>query len=485
MNLTAIPEKKLNRAFFAAGLLLQVIFLTVSVVLYRERTLYADTAHFLAEISGSGSFYLGHRLIAVLSRILPVSASYLGVSIPTSMILYSVNLALMFILPYLLIAYKFRDRKMALVLLLFQFVFMFRTFYLPISELQHGLVFLLVYWSYIFYLNHRERRPAGNMMIYLILIIIMNTHPIILFAFIASCLILSEHEGYWHAEDQKILIPIGALLYVISSIVFYTKYEAAILAQTLGPAEHGINIYYIRLMISTLIREYYPTHLVGLIGVAMLMREYPWKKALVIFCFIALNFLFVYLRFANTTFTVSFFEIYLLPMPFMLFLIVAIQLHHFSRKTRMICVSLLLGIMIFQGFRVLEHRTFYQNRLDIYSATFDKMKEQGASKVILPFYKAPMWEIVDFYASPFETYLLSYTDDDPENDGFIISYLAADVVEIEERTIHLYTFPDDTLHFSYPLLNDHFIALGMDSLNYYDFKNYPNFKFDPAPYKTF
>lgn len=484
MSLSNIEESKLNRLFFGAGLLMQVVFLTASVVLYKERILYADSAHFLAEIGGSGSFYLGHRLIALLSRMLPFIGTWAGASIPVLLVLYSVNLALIFVIPYVLIAYVFRDRKMALVLLLFQFVFMFRTFYLPISELQHGLVFLLVYWSYLYYLNERGRRPVANIWVLAILVIIMNTHPLVIFAFAASCLILSEHQGYWHTSDQKILVPVAALLYIISSIIFYTRYEAAILAQALAPAEHGINIYHIRLMISTLIREYYPTHLAGMIAVAMLLKEYPLKKAILILAFIALNFLIVYLRFANTFFTVTFFEIYMLPMPFMLFLVIAVQLHHFSRKTRMVFMGILFALMAFQGMRILEHRQFYQERLEIYSDRFDDMKAAGISKVILPFYKAQMWQIVDFYASPFETYLLSYTDDDPGNDGFMISYLPADVVRIDSAGIHIYTFPDDTLHRVFPLENDCFITLGMDTLNYFPFENYPNFELSRAPYGT-
>ena len=484
MNETATSKKRLNRIFFGSGMILQCLFLIAAICLFKERTLYADTAHFIAEITGTGGFYLGHRLVAVISRILPVTGSLLGASIPTSLTLYSINLALIFFLSYVLIAYKFKDRKMALVLLLFQFIFMYRTFYIPISELQHGLVFLILYWSYLFYLNKKGRRPSRNLLVYILLIFIMNTHPIILFAFVASCLILSEHEGYWRAYDQKLLVPSATLFYILSSIIFYTNYEAVILAQVLKTSDNVINIYHIRLMISSLLRNYYPAIAVGAVAAAMLLRKYSRKKALLIVLLIAVHAVLVYFRFANTTFNVTFFEIYLMPLPLMLFLVLAIQLHHFSRYTRMLGIAGVFILMVFQGYRIYQHKDFYQDRLEVYSNVLSQMEKEGISKAVLPFYEAPMHDIVDFYATPFESYLLSYLDENSNNDGFSFTYLPADSIRLEDATIHLYTYPDDTIHAQFTLKNDYFIALGIDTIDYFSFTRYKNFKVAEGPYQN-
>jgi len=80
-----------------------------------------------------------------------------------------------------------------------------------------------------------------------------------------------------------------------------------------------------------------------------------------------------------------------------------------------------------------------------------------------------MNEIVDFYASPFESYLLSHIDDDPSNDGMLITYLLADEI-----------FPSD-----YELYNSSFITLGMDSIDVHPFSRYPLFDLSEASYSTF
>ncbi len=96
-----------------------------------------------------------------------------------------------------------------------------------------------------------------------------------------------------------------------------------------------------------------------------------------------------------------------------------------------------------------------------------------------------MSKIVDFYTSPFETYLLSYCDRDTMNDGFIISYLPADSVSLKENNLFLITYPDDTVITEYPLLHDHFISLGMDTLYYFPFARYRQFELPPDDYHTY
>lgn len=476
-------EARLNRIFFSIGMLFQVGFLVAAVVFFKERTLYADTAHFAAEIAGTGTFYWGHRLLAIVTRFMPVVATLYGASIETILILYSVNLALVFVIPYILIAYVFRDRKMALVLLLFQFIFTYRTFYIGISELQHGLALLILYWSYIYHLQGVGKRPTRSPGIYVLLILIMNCHPLILFPFLVACMTLSEHQAYWQKKEQRALIPIAAFFYIVSSSLFYTKYEELIVAQALTPYENGINIYYIRLMISTLIREYWPTHLVGVAALVMLMRKYSRVKAFWIITFICMIGVFVYFRFANTVFTKSFFEIYLLPIPFILFLIVAIQLHYYSNRTRMIGVTGVLVLMLIQGVRIHAHGDFYRNRIEIYQSILAQMEAQRISKTILPFYQAPMEEIVDFYATPFESFLLSYLDESPSNNGFTFSYLPADSIDLEDQSIHFMQYPNDTIHIRTALRHDAFIGLGYDYVHRYPFEDYPNFSPSMSKYR--
>jgi len=458
-----------SRPLLFAGLLLQCLFIVGALVLFKERTLYADTAHFAAEITGGPGFYLGHRFIAFFSRWMPWLSASAGASIKTSLVLYSLNLAFVFTIPYLLITFVFKDRTMAFCLLIFQFLFTFRTFYLPISELQHGLVLLLVYWACIRHLNRKQKAASRSLILYGLLAILVNAHPLIILAFIASAVLFSEHKTYWRPGDQKILIASALLLFILSSLIFSTKYEAVILSDALGQAFTDIDTYKIRLMLHTLLSDYLPTMIFGLFGLLLLFIGYPFRKKMFLLFCMTLASVLIYLRFAHITFTLTFFEIYLLPVPFLLFMVISLEWEKISDQLRAMSLGILAVLIIFQVIRVAGHAGFYSNRLEIYTSVMDQMEEKKIDKVVLPFFKSPMNEIVDFYASPFESYLLSHIDDDPSNDGMLITYLLADEI-----------FPSD-----YELYSSSFITLGMDSIDVHPFSRYPLFDLSEASYSTF
>jgi len=464
------PVFSLNsKVLLYAGLVLQGLFLIGAILLFKERTLYADTAHFAAEIAGGNRFYLGHRFIALFSRLLPFLNAIAGGSIKTGLVFYSVNLALIFTVPYLLLVFVLKDRTMAFCLLLFQFIFTYRTFYLPISELQHGLVLLLVYWAYIRYLMRSGRPASRSIWTYILLAILVNAHPLFILAFTASAVLFSTHKSYWNQGDQKLLVPAAFLFFILSSLAFSTKYEAVIFSNALGSTLTNVDTYTIRLMLSTLFHDFLPGVLTGLFGIGVVFYSYPFRKSIFILFCAGVGGILVYLRFAHITFTLTFFEIYLLPVFFILFLAIGLNWERFSKNLLKVILPVIVGLMLFQVTKVAIHADFYRNRLAIYSSVMDQMEKKQMTKVLLPFYKAPMSEIVDFYTSPFESYLLSRIDDNPSNDGYMITYLLEDSIDIED----------------YSPYHQHIITLGIDTIDAYPISRFPALGLSSEPYYTF
>jgi hypothetical protein len=467
------------------GWIFQAAFLVSAIILYKERVLYADSAYFITEISGTASFYLWHRLIAAFSQFLPVIGAATGASIKTILVLYSMNLALIFIVPFAIITLIYKDLRMTLLLLLLQFVFLYRSHYFTVSELQYALVFLILYWAHIQFLNAKGKSASRNLWSYALLILILNAHPLSLFVLAGTCLVMSTHNSYWHRKDQMVLIPVALVIYTISTLVFHSDYESLIMANFREALFGEFNMYHFRLMISTLSRQYYLTLLTGLLAPIVLFRRYkPWKSVVLVLFLLAFT-LSVHLRFSNSTFTLTYFEIYFLPVPLIVFMIIALEFGLERDRMHKIGIVILLLIMLIQSIRILEHRKFYQTRLDVYTGIFDDMTTRNLSKVILPVYKAPMHKIIDYYASPYESYLLSHLDDDVANDGFIITYLPADSVYLDDDSVHIFTYPDDTVHVQYKLEHNAFINPGFTGLNYFPFDHYPRFEIPVDYYKTF
>jgi hypothetical protein len=454
---TAIPKSTLY-----LGLLFQILFVIGAIVFYKERVLYADTAHFAAEITGGGRFFIGHRWIAIFSRILPFTSTYLGASIKISLILYSVNLALIYTVPYLILAFFFKNRSLAVTLLLFQFVFLFRSNFLAISELQHGLVLLLLLWGWMRYLTLQKRMPSRNIWTYVMLLFVMNSHPMMLIAFFGSATILKLKLTYWNDHDRQLLYPVALLFFLVSSVLFFTQYEANILMDSANASLGKVHVYHVRLMIHTLLTDYYPTIIVGGIGVIIMASVLKIRQQIVVLSTVAITAVLVYLRFAHQTLTLTFFEVYISIIPFLLFVGLGQEMTVLSEKAQRLLLILLGVLMLWQGYRSVDHSSFYTDRLQIYERVLSQMQEANCRNAILPFYESPMNKVVDFYATPFESYLLSKIDRDRENDGSIFTYLPANEI-------------DPTAH---PLGQNHFIGLGMDTLSYYPYSRYPRFNLD-------
>ena len=457
-----------NTRLLVIGGVLQIIYLLFSIVYFKERIFAADPAHFLFHISGTGNYYYLQRLIVLFSGILPVIGTNLGCSIKMAMMLYSINVALMYFIPFLIILDIFKDRTMAIGLLLFQFIFPIKTHYLAISELQHGLIFLLVYWSYIGYMYRQNKALLKHPATYILLFIIMNAHPLIALAFLGSCLLLSNHKKYWNFKDQKVLMLLAVVFFMITRILFATKYETILITHSLDGIQSHYNIYLFRLMISKLIRLYYSAIIIGGLGLYFLFKNYAWHKVIAVIGIAIINFLFIYLRFHEIGLVETFYEIYLSIIVFSTFLLVALYIEDFSNKFQNWFTFLILALIIFQGVRTINYSTFYKERMALYENVMDQMVEANIEKAILPFYKAPMNKIVDFYCTPFETYLLSQIDDDPKNDGLIVAYWLSDSVDIEKLGQY----------------NASLIRFDIDSFEVFPFTKYPNFDFSDAPFET-
>lgn len=457
-----------NSKLLFLGVCLQIIYLVFSIAFFKERIIAADPAHFLFHISGTGTYYYLQRVIVLFSGVLPVMGTQLGCSIQTAMLLYSINTALMYSLPFILIMVVFKDESLAICLLLFQFIFPIKTHYLAISELQHGLIFLLIYWAYIGYRYRQNKSILNQPITYILLFIIMNAHPLIALAFYGSCLLMSNQKTYWHFKDQQVLMLLAIAFFLITRILLATEYETILMTHSLNGILNDYNIYLLRLMISKLIRGYFLAIIVGSLGFYFLVRNYKLNIILPLIAIVIVNFAFIYLRFHEIGLVETFFEIYLSIIFFLAFLLVALYLDTFKKPLQIMVAAVIILLMVFQGYRTIGYADFYKTRMTIYSEVMTQMAAANIDKAVLPFYKAPMSKIIDFYCTPFETYLLSKIDDDPANDGMIVTYWLSDTVDIERLKQY----------------NASLIRFNIDSFEVFPFEKYPNFDFSDAPLET-
>ncbi|MEZ5008315.1 MAG: hypothetical protein R2753_09230 [Chitinophagales bacterium] len=327
----------------------------------------------------------------------------------------------------------------------------------------------MIYWSLLAYYIECNKPVFKQAVLFPLLFIIMNAHPLIILAFTGSSLIVSGNLRYWNRQDQKLLIPIAIGFYFLSRIIFTTNYESHLITRISINSLSDVNVYLFRVMISQIIRQYFPFIVIAIIGLYLILKRHSLWKAILIIGLFVLQFFLIYLRFYDHFIIDTFYEIYLSLIAFLLILSFALHINKWSNRLKNATWTLVILLCIVQVGRTLLHAQFYKERIAIYEDLFAQMKIENISKAVLPFYKAPMSKIIDTYDTPFETYLLSQIDTDKNNNGYIISYWLKDSIDINNFSNYSLSF------FRYD----------KDSISVFPFEDYPKLDILEQPYGTF
>jgi hypothetical protein len=123
------------------------VLLTLSVLFYKERIAFADTAAYVSHIIARDSFEIAmhSRFVGGLTQIFLYMGMHMGLPLKALLILYSLNFALIPVACALISMRWFKETRTAWSILLFYTLMSFYMFYYPVSEYQVGLCLFLFY----------------------------------------------------------------------------------------------------------------------------------------------------------------------------------------------------------------------------------------------------------------------------------------------------------------------------------------------------
>jgi hypothetical protein len=170
---------KEDRFIFRLGFAGMIALLLLSVIYWRERTLFLDVAYQTVLMLRDGDVQVQvQRFGAAVVQALPLWGSKLMLPLKGVLLLYSVSFTLLYLLFFTLTAFVFKDRLMSWAMLCLYLLMTVDGFYWCTSELQQGLGFMLVVWAFI------RRFPAidrGWHMLFLLpaLVAVVFYHPLL------------------------------------------------------------------------------------------------------------------------------------------------------------------------------------------------------------------------------------------------------------------------------------------------------------------
>jgi len=224
------------KKIYYTGILSYLLLFVLSVLLYKERIIFADMAYHLFYIITGNNFTIqNYRFGAIVTQIFPLLSYRAGLSLNSIVLIYSLGFTCYYFICYLLAGFVFKNYQVAIAILLLNTLFVTHTFYWPESELPQGLAFLLVFLAY--FLQQGRFVPLHISTCLLFSVVAVFFHPMIfmVMTYLVIFIILSKDI----IVDKKLLITTCIFFiatYIFKTVFYATGYDT----QAMRNSAHGI-----------------------------------------------------------------------------------------------------------------------------------------------------------------------------------------------------------------------------------------------------
>jgi len=274
---------------YNAGLVGYLVMFVLAVVFYKERITFCDASFYLFELLVKNSFTIQHmRFGMVYTQILPLLASRAGMLLSSVMLLYSVNYMLAYFVCYVICGSVLKRYDFALLLLLFNILFVSDSFYWPQTELPQGISLMIVCFALIGSDRKMVLHKFSLLLLGLGIITVVFFHPLIIFPFYFIVLFMLN----WKISEAQRKVLYGAsilflLTVVVQKLAFTDKYEMHAMSgvknfRVLFP--DYLHLYSNSVFLDACKGKYIWVPVVALANTVVYTRAKQWSKLLLFLC---------------------------------------------------------------------------------------------------------------------------------------------------------------------------------------------------------
>ncbi len=404
-----------KKSIFFIGTLTFVALAILSIIFYKERTCFVDIAFHLFYILKDNDFAIqNYRFGAFFTQSFPLLGAWLGASLKSITLAYSMSFVLLPFFTFLSILFWIKNNRIALSYLLFSILMTTHTFYWIQSELPQAMAFFFIYLALLD--NQLNDQKINQNIYYALSILLMTTiaftHPLMLIP-ISFILIL-----YWLSyplKRKEIYISFAIFIgsYLVKSLFFKTKYDSQ--------AMHGLinfkhlfpdyfsldsNIHFVQY----LVKDYYFVLLFLCIGLVFYFIKKDYLKLILLGGYFSAITLLI-----NVTYPKGADQFYLENQYLLLAFVVIIPIvfEFFNKiKTPYIQLGLLTLICSLGCIRIIIAAPIYTNRLNWNQQLLSKTENAPYKKLIISSSKVPMDTLMMTWSTSYEIWLLSTIESD-------------------------------------------------------------------------
>lgn len=398
-----------KKATLYIGVLTFSILIVLSILFYKERTVFLDISYHLFSILKDDSFAIqNNRFGAFFTQLFPLIGSKLGFSLQTIAVLYSMSFVILPLITFLLIHLYFKNTKVSVAYLLFTIAMTTHTFYWIQSELPQAIAFLFILIALLD--RAVQEKTPSNKFVFLssvLLFLVCFTHPLMLivFTFLVLYYFLS------HPDKKAVIASFGLTyfaFYVIKSLFFKTAYDS----QAMGGMNNFLALFpnYFNLesnknLIKYFIQDYYFVAILFAVTVFSFIRRLRYLKALLISAFFL-----GYCLLVNVSYPQGADQFYIENLYLVLAVIVAVPFVYEVLPTirNPKIQYAIIGLICAAGVvRIATTQSVYSDRLSWYRDILTTTESSTQQKIIIPETMVPMDTLMMTWGSSYEFWLLS------------------------------------------------------------------------------
>ena len=208
------------------GVIYFLFYILLALVYYMERVSMIDSAFQLFSIVRSEDLTIQvNRYLAFFTQIFPLIGVKLNFSLETIARIYSASFPIVYGICYVFIAFVFKDRKNAILFLIYHFLIVGHSFYWPQCELVQGISWFIVYVSFLeWQLVNSKKFYYLHLLNLGFVVSLVFMHPLILFifSFYFSILFFEKPE---YRRQYIFQIGIFIVISLLKKIFFENGYD--------------------------------------------------------------------------------------------------------------------------------------------------------------------------------------------------------------------------------------------------------------------
>ncbi|HRP89175.1 MAG TPA: hypothetical protein PKX92_03960 [Edaphocola sp.] len=198
-----------------------IILAVLSLIAYKERTLFVDSSWFIVNMLHTKSFYfMEMRYGAFITQLGTITAIRFGMDLKSILIIFSVSFYVFYLLSFWAIGVWMRQKKLAILFLLYLVLFISDGYFCTVGEIFQGIT-----WMFLFFALYLQTRWRHNLWTHGLMIafafLSLICHMIIWFPFAFMWLYLNLEQNKIHELIRQKKFWIYSLILLLFALTRY------------------------------------------------------------------------------------------------------------------------------------------------------------------------------------------------------------------------------------------------------------------------